>query len=50
MSDAEGKILKIYDKSKPEDEDLHDLEHNLHWVWGWWRSWSAWSSGSASPS
>jgi hypothetical protein len=24
MSDIEGKILKIYDKSKPEDEDLYD--------------------------
>jgi hypothetical protein len=27
MSDAEGKILKIYDKSKPEDEDLHETQH-----------------------
>ncbi|MGJ7917652.1 hypothetical protein ACI48D_19510 [Massilia sp. LXY-6] len=33
MSDAEGKILKIYDKSKPEDEDLHDTSYYLHWAW-----------------
>jgi hypothetical protein len=33
MSDAEGKILKIYDKSKPEDEDLYDTHYYLHWVW-----------------
>jgi hypothetical protein len=33
MSDAEGKILKIYDKSKPEDEDLYDTRYYLHWVW-----------------
>lgn len=34
MSDAEGKILKIYDRSKPEDEDLHDTRYYLHWLWG----------------
>jgi len=34
MSDAEGKILKIYDKSKPEDEDLTDTKYYLHWLWG----------------
>ena len=34
MSDAEGKILKMYDKSKPEDEDLHDVSYYLHWLWG----------------
>jgi hypothetical protein len=34
MSDAEGKILKIYDKSKPEDEDLTDTSYYLHWAWG----------------
>ena len=34
MSDAEGKILKIYDKSKPEDEDLHDKNYIVHWAWG----------------
>ena len=33
MSDAEGKILKIYDKSKPEDEDLHDTSYYVHWAW-----------------
>jgi hypothetical protein len=33
MSDAEGKILKIYDKSKPEDEDLHDTSYYIHWAW-----------------
>lgn len=34
MSDAEGKILKMYDKSKPEDEDLYDISHVNHWAWG----------------
>jgi hypothetical protein len=34
MSDSEGKILKIYDKSKPEDEDLHDVSYYMHWLWG----------------
>jgi hypothetical protein len=34
MSNPEGKILKIYDKSKPEDEDFHDLNYRTHWVWG----------------
>ena len=34
MSDAEGKILKMYDKSKPEDEDLTDTKYYLHWLWG----------------
>jgi hypothetical protein len=33
MSDAEGKILRIYDRSKPEDEDLHDTHYYLHWAW-----------------
>ncbi|MCS0589288.1 hypothetical protein ACFQ09_22320 [Massilia norwichensis] len=34
MSDVEGKILKMYDKSKPEDEDLADTKYYLHWLWG----------------
>jgi hypothetical protein len=34
MSDAEGKILKMYDKSKPEDEDLYDISYVNHWAWG----------------
>jgi hypothetical protein len=34
MSDAEGKILKMYDKSLPKDEDLHDTGYYLHWAWG----------------
>ncbi len=34
MSDAEGKILKMYDRSKPEDEDLTDTKYYLHWLWG----------------
>jgi hypothetical protein len=34
MSDAEGKILKIYDKSKPEDEDLTDVHYHMYWAWG----------------
>lgn len=34
MSDVEGKILKMYDKSKPEDEDLTDTKYYLHWLWG----------------
>jgi hypothetical protein len=25
MSDKEGKVLKIYDGSRPRDEDLYDL-------------------------
>jgi hypothetical protein len=33
MSDAEGKILKIYDKSKPEDEDFHDQNYPVYWAW-----------------
>lgn len=33
MSDAEGKILRIYDKSKPEDEDLYDISTVNHWPW-----------------
>lgn len=33
MSDVEGKILKMYDKSKPEDEDLYDVSHVNHWAW-----------------
>lgn len=33
MSDAEGKILRIYDRSKPEDEDLTDTRYHIHWVW-----------------
>lgn len=34
MSDTQGKILKIYDKSKPEDEDLHNANDATHWAWG----------------
>jgi hypothetical protein len=34
MSNVEGKILKIYDKSKPEDEDLYEVSHVNHWAWG----------------
>ncbi|HEX8785953.1 MAG TPA: hypothetical protein VF793_07215 [Telluria sp.] len=33
MSDVEGKILKMYDKSKPEDEDLYDISHVNQWAW-----------------
>jgi len=33
MSDAEGKILKIYDKSKPEVEDLFDSSNWNHLAW-----------------
>lgn len=33
MSDVEGKILRIYDKSKPEDEDLYEISHVNHWAW-----------------
>jgi hypothetical protein len=34
MSDAEGKTLKIYDRSKPVDEELTDTSYYLHWLWG----------------
>jgi hypothetical protein len=34
MSDVEGKILRIYDKSKPKDEDLYEISHVNHWAWG----------------
>jgi hypothetical protein len=34
MSDIEGKILRIYDKSKPEDEDLYETSHVNHVAWG----------------
>jgi hypothetical protein len=30
MSDIEGKILRIYDKSKPEDEDLYETSNVNH--------------------
>jgi hypothetical protein len=33
MSDIEGKILRIYDKSKPEDEDLYDTSNVNHVAW-----------------
>jgi hypothetical protein len=33
MSDVEGKILKIYDKSKPEVEDLFDSSNWNHLAW-----------------
>ena len=33
MSNVEGKILRIYDKSKPEDEDLYEISHVNHWAW-----------------
>jgi len=33
MSDAEGKILKIYDKSKPEEEHLFDSSNWNHVAW-----------------
>jgi hypothetical protein len=33
MSDIEGKILKIYDKSKPEDEDLYETSNVNHLAW-----------------
>lgn len=33
MSDIEGKILRIYDKSKPEDEDLYDTSNVNHLAW-----------------
>ena len=34
MSDIEGKILRIYDKSKPEDEDLYETSNVNHVAWG----------------
>jgi len=34
MSNVEGKILRIYDKSKPEEEDLYETSHVNHWAWG----------------
>ena len=33
MSDVEGKILKIYDKSKPEEEHLFDSSNWNHLAW-----------------
>jgi len=33
MSDVEGKILKMYDKSKPETEDLFDSSNWNHLAW-----------------
>jgi hypothetical protein len=33
MSDAESKILKIYDKSKPELDDLYDSSNWNHLAW-----------------
>ena len=33
MSDVEGKILKIYDKSKPEEEHLFDSSNWNHAAW-----------------
>jgi len=33
MSDVEGKILRIYDKSKPEDEDLFETSNVNHLAW-----------------
>ncbi|WP_296943413.1 hypothetical protein [uncultured Massilia sp.] len=33
MSDIEGKILRMYDKSKPEDEDLYDTSNVNHVAW-----------------
>ena len=33
MSDAEGKILKMYDKSKPEEEDLFETSNFNHLAW-----------------
>lgn len=33
MSDAEGKILKIYDGSLPNDEDLFETSHVNHVAW-----------------
>ena len=33
MSDTEGKILRIYDKSKPRDEDLYESSNVNHVAW-----------------
>ena len=33
MSDAENKILKIYDGSRPLDEDLYDVSYVNHIAW-----------------
>jgi hypothetical protein len=33
MTDAQGKILEIYDKSKPEDERLYDWTNWNHVAW-----------------
>lgn len=33
MSDAEQKILKIYDGSRPVDEDLFETSHVNHVAW-----------------
>lgn len=33
MSDAESKILRIYDKSKPEPEELFDSSNWNHLAW-----------------
>ena len=33
MSDVEGKILKIYDKSRPQVADLFDVSHVNQWAW-----------------
>jgi hypothetical protein len=33
MSNAEGKILKIYDKSKPDEEHLFDSSNWNHLAW-----------------
>ena len=33
MSNAEGKILKIYDKSKPDEEHLFDSSNWNHVAW-----------------
>jgi hypothetical protein len=33
MSDVEGKILRIYDKSKPEEEHLFDSSNWNHLAW-----------------
>jgi hypothetical protein len=34
MSDIEGKILRIYDKSKPQDEDLYETSNVNQVAWG----------------
>ena len=33
MSDVEKRILRMYDKSRPDEADLYDTSHVNHWAW-----------------